>query len=68
VRFGNGLSNDFTSADQIQPARPLSVISRPIVTMTIVSWEVCSKGRMSTRSTATPPTNAIASVSAKAGQ
>jgi hypothetical protein len=68
VRLGNGLSNDFTSAPQIQGASPFSAIRMPIVTITIASGDACSTGLIRTRSTATPPVKAITSVSAKAGQ
>ena len=66
--LGNGLSNAFTSAPQIQPMVALIVSRRPIVTITITSSARRSTGRMTTRSTATPPAKAIASVSANAGQ
>jgi hypothetical protein len=68
VSFGNGLSNAFTSAPQIHPVRPLMRIKRPIVTITITISGRCSTGRISVRSTAAPPKNAITSVAAKAGQ
>ena len=47
---------------------PLIVISKPIVKITITISGRCSTGRMSTRSTVTPPPKAINSVSANAGQ
>ena len=34
VSFGNGLGKARTSADQIQPAAPLKMRTRPIVTIT----------------------------------
>jgi len=68
VVFGNGLSNALTSAPQIQPVIALIAIRSPIVTMTITISGRRSTGRMTTRSTATPPANAIRSVSANAGQ
>ncbi len=66
--FGNGLSNAFTSAPQIQPVRPFRAISRPIVTITIAISGRCSTGRISVRSMAAPPRNERASVSTNAGQ
>ncbi len=68
VRFGNGLSNTFVSPPQIQPTSPLIAIRSPIVTITITISGRCSTGRIAIRSTATPPRNANASVSANAGQ
>ncbi len=54
--------NDLISAPQIQPLRPFSSTSSPIVTITTVSTGPCSNGRITTRSTRTPNTNANASV------
>src|SRR5918995_2033030 len=68
VRFGNGLSNVLVSPPQIQPTSPLIAIRSPIVTITITISGRCSTGRITMRSTATPPKNAKASVSANAGQ
>src|SRR5436190_18349837 len=68
VLFGNGLSKALTSAPQIQPVRPLIAISSPIVTITIAISGRFSTGRVTTRSIAIPPENAINSVSANAGQ
>jgi hypothetical protein len=66
--LGNGLSNALTSGPQIQPVSPLIAINIPIVRITITSSGRCSTGRMSTRSTVTPPPNAINSVRTNAGQ
>ena len=41
-RFGNGLSKSFTSGPQIQPVRPLSAISMPIVRITMTISGRCS--------------------------
>jgi hypothetical protein len=68
VELGNGLSNALTSAPQIHPASPLIAMSSPIVTITIVSGDAFSTGRMTTRSIPTPAMNAIASVMRNAGQ
>ena len=66
--FGNGLSNAFTSGPQIHPVNPFRAINRPMVMITITISGRCSIGRISTRSTPTPPAKAISSVSANAGQ
>ena len=67
-RVENGLGNSFTSLPQIDAARPFRITSRPSVTITTVSCGACSTGRITTRSIATPPANAISSVSTNAGQ
>jgi hypothetical protein len=46
----------------------LKTSASPSVTITIVSTEEPSTGRITTRSTTTPPAKAIAQVSANAGQ
>ena len=51
-----------TSGDQIQRAAPLTRKKRPSVTITTVSTGARSTGRITARSTATPPTNEIATV------
>ena len=67
---GNGRlgGNERTSAFQIQFVRPPSMMKSPIVRITTVTTGLPSTGRMIVRSSAMPPTNAITSVSAKAGQ
>src|SRR5215204_360266 len=67
-RVENGDSNVFTCAPQIHDDAPLKTSASPSVTITIVSTDVPSTGRMTTRSTTTPPANAIRQVSANAGQ
>ena len=67
-RVENGLGNLRTAPPQIQLVRPLTRIRSPIVTITTVRTERPSTGRMTTRSTATPPANAQRSVRQKAGQ
>ena len=64
-RFGG---NDRTCAFQIQFERPPKRMKRPIVRMTAVTTGEPSTGRTMIRSSATPPTNAIRRVSAKAAQ
>jgi hypothetical protein len=56
------------SDDQIQRAAPFTRKNSPRVTITTVSTGARSTGRITTRSTATPPANEIATVSANAAQ
>ena len=67
---GNGRlgGNERTSAFQIQFERPPNRMKSPIVRITIVSTGPPSTGLMTIRSSATPPTKAITSVSANATQ
>ena len=64
----NGDSSVRGSFPQIRLARPLSPMSRPIVTITTVSGGVDCTGRITASSIAAPPTKASTSVSANAGQ
>ena len=57
-----------TSGDQIQRAAPLTRKKRPSVTITTVSTGARSTGLITTRSTATPPTNESATVRKNAPQ
>src|SRR6266542_6942049 len=59
---------DFTCGDQIQKATPLTTKKSPIVRIAIVSTEARSTGRITARSSTTPPPNDAATVSANAGQ
>ena len=68
VSFGNGLGKARTSADQIRPARPLKIRTRPIVTITVVRIEARSIGRITVRCRPTPSPKAKTSVTAKASQ
>ena len=65
---GNGLGKNWICGDQIQAARPFRITSSAIVAITTVRTLARSSGRMTTRCSATPPTNAIPSVVKKAGQ
>ncbi len=65
MRVENALGKLFVSAPQIQAARPKSAMPRPSVTMTIVSTGAPSTGRITSRSSATPPANEMTSVSVK---
>ncbi len=65
VRVENALGKRFVSAPQIQAASPNSAMPRPSVTMTMVSTGAPSTGRMTSRSSATPPANEMTSVSTK---
>src|SRR6188472_960551 len=56
------------SGDQIQRAAPLTTKKRPRVTITTVSTGARSTGRITARSTATPPANEIATVRKNAPQ
>ena len=67
-RVENALGNVFVSFPQIQPVRPLSAISPPSVTITSVSTEARSIGRINVRSIATPPRNDSPSVRKNAPQ
>src|SRR5207245_11264825 len=55
----HGLGKNLISGDQIHAARPFRITSSAIVAITTVSTLVRSSGRMTTRCSATPPTNAI---------
>ena len=50
----------------MNPASPLKIEKRPSVTITSVSTVASSKGRITVRSTTTPPTKASTTVTAKA--
>jgi hypothetical protein len=68
VRVENALGNCFVSAPQIHGASPWKTSARPIVTITIVSTDAPSTGRITVRSSATPPANESASVRKNAPQ
>ena len=68
VRVENALGKRFVSAPQIHAASPKSAMPRPSVTMTIVSTGAPSTGRMTSRSSAMPPANEMASVRVKPTQ
>ena len=68
VRVEKGPRNCTVPPPQITVVRPLSSSARPRVTITIVRTGAFSTGLISTRSTATPPTNAIASTIGNATQ
>ena len=67
-RVGNALGKYLISGDQIHEATPWSTKISPIVTTTTASAPACSTGRITTRSRAIPPRNAIPSVAKKAAQ
>ena len=67
-RVENAFGSERVSELQNQRAAPSTTKNSPSVTITIVSTDAFSTGRISVRSTAIPPANAIAHVSANAGQ
>src|SRR5262249_45042305 len=67
-RVENALGIDFTSGDQIQNAAPLKTKNSPIVTIAIVRTGLRSTGRITARSSAIPPADETATVSAHAPQ
>ena len=67
-RVENGLLKERTCAPQIHADAPLKTSASPSVTITIVSTDAFSTGRITVRSSAIPPPNAIRHVSRNAGQ
>ena len=67
-RVENALGKSFVSPPQIHDAVPSSTNTRPIVTTTTARTLAFSTGRMTVRSIAIPPRNAIPSVAKNAPQ
>jgi hypothetical protein len=68
VLFGKPPGKLRSPPPQMTEERPFSSSASPSVTMTTVRTDACSIGRMSTRSSATPPANAITRTIGNAAQ